>query len=319
MAMKYSLILIAMMGCFVGCGEDTASPSEPVTAEPPAPPTNILSLGIRGWSFVGPNEIASGWTTIRITNDSGMTHFGLVYRMPDGVTAEMMSDQVVKPIQAMLTANLEGEPDKAAEIAQTIPAWIGDIVYMGGPGMMSHGVVGEATMYLDPGNYIVECYVKTNGIQHNYNPEPGAHGMVLPLTVTAEDGGMPEPDANVTLEVTNAGYQIAEGRFATGTNSVRINFVEQRLYNDFVGHDAHMFRITPETDVEEAARWVDFFPMTGQQTPAPAHFVGGIHDMRQGSTAYFTVNLQPGRYGIVAEVPNAQEIGLFSIIEVAAD
>ncbi len=27
---------------------------------------NVLSLEIVGWSFVGPNEIGSGWTTVRI-------------------------------------------------------------------------------------------------------------------------------------------------------------------------------------------------------------------------------------------------------------
>ena len=278
---------------------------------------NVLSLEIVGWSFVGPSKIESGWTTIKILNDSGMTHHGLVYRLPDGVTAEMVSDQVVKPFQKSLTASIAGDLDQAAELLKTIPAWLGDIIYMGGPGMMSNGVVGEATMYLEPGDYVVECYVKTNGVQHNYNPQPGAHGMVLPLMVKAEPGGMSEPDATVTMEISNSGYEVTEGEFVVGENSVRIKFVEQKLYNDFVGHDAHFFKITGETDVEASAKWVDFFPMDGQQTPAPAHFVGGIHDMPEGSTAYFKLELEEGEYGIVAEVPNAREIGLFKSFTVS--
>ncbi len=79
-----------------------------------------------------------------------MTHFGLVYKLPDGVTAQMVSDQVVKPFQEGLTARLEGDVDKANEIAKTVPAWIGEFVYLGGPGMISDGVTGEATMYLEP-------------------------------------------------------------------------------------------------------------------------------------------------------------------------
>jgi hypothetical protein len=98
-----------------------------------------------------------------------------------------------------------------------------------------------------------------------------------------------------------------------------VKFVEQRLYNNFVGHDAHFFRISPDTDVEASARWVDFFPNDGQQTPAPAHYVGGIHDMPEGSTAYIKMQLEEGEYGIVAEVPDAQEIGLFRRITVADD
>lgn len=303
--------------CFLaGCGEDQSDSNVSLPEQTSNVDSNVLSLEIDGWSFVGPNEIDSGWTTVRINNQSGMTHFGLVYRLPEGVTAQMVSDQVVKPFQETLTASLEGDFEKAAEIAATVPAWISEIVYFGGPGMISDGVVGEATMYLEPGNYVVECYVKTDGFQHNYNPNLGEHGMVLPLTVKEEAGGMDEPESTVTLEVSNSGYRITDGEFAVGENAVQIRFVEQKLYNDFIGHDAHFFRIAPETDVEAAAKWVDFFPMDGQQTPAPAHFVGGIHDMPEGSIAYFKVDLEAGEYGIVAEVPNAKDVGLFKTFSI---
>lgn len=315
--MRYNVIALGMTCILSGCDD------APIVAEDKTEPTdskeNVLSLDIVGMSFVGANEIGSGWTTVRINNESGMTHFGLVYRLPHGVTAAMVSDQIIRPFQESLTASLAGDADKAADVLGAIPAWIGDIVYMGGPGMISSGVVGEATMYLEPGNYVVECYVKTNGVQHNYNPAPGALGMMLPLTVTATPGGMPEPTATVVMEISNSGYDITEGKFAAGDNSVRVEFVEQRLYNDFVGHDAHFFRIGPETDVEAAARWVDFFPVDGQQTPAPAHFVGGIHDMPEGSTAYFKIHLEEGEYGIVAEVPDAKQVGLFRTFVVTKD
>jgi hypothetical protein len=182
--------------------------------------------------------------------------------------------------------------------------------------MISNGIVGETTVFLEPGNYIIECYVKTNGIQHNYNPNPGEFGMVLPLTVTATPGGMAEPDANVTMQISNSGYSISDGAFVVGENMLRVEYVEQQLYNGLVGHDAHFFEITPETDVDAAAKWVDFFPIDGQQTPAPARYVGGIHDMPAGSTAYVKLSLDAGEYGIVAEVPDAQSKGLFTTISV---
>ncbi len=309
-------MLFLVMFCFMSGCDNTQSVSEEIAS---GSTENILSLEIVGLSFVGPTEIGSGWTTIRINNDSGMTHHGLVYRLPDGITEEMVNEQVVRPIQESLTANIAGDLNRATEIMQTIPAWIGDFVYMGGPGMISHGVAGETTMYLEPGEYIVECYVKTNGVQHNYNPIPGARGMVLGLTVKEEPGGMSEPDANVTLAISNSGYAIENGEFVAGENNVRVKFAEQRLYNNFVGHDAHFFRILPDTDVEASAKWVDFFPNDGQQTPAPAHYVGGIHDMPEGSTAYIKMQLEEGEYGIVAEVPDAQEIGLFHRFTVAGD
>lgn len=285
------------------CGTPAPEPAE--TAE------NVLELDVEGLKFVGPDTIRSGWTTVRINNSGGMTHHGLVYRLPEGVTAQMLDEQVVRPIQASLTAMIAGDTDKAAQIASTFPAWLVDIEYMGGPGMMSDGVTGEATMFLTPGNYIVECYVKSNGVQHNFNPVPGELGMVLPLTVLPEDGGMGEPDANVTLGLYNDGYRITDGAFVLGENSVRVEFVQQQLYNDFVGHDVHVFRMDADTDVEAAARWPDFFPVDGQQTPAPAKFVGGIHDMPEGSTGYFKVDLETGDYGMTAEIPGAEAKGFF--------
>jgi len=161
--MRRKLLVLGILCFFSGCdkAQTVTENSENISLDSTE---NVLSLEIVGWSFVGPNEIGSGWTTIKILNDSGMTHHGLVYRLPDGVTAEMVSDQVVKPLQKSLTASIAGDLDQAAELLKTIPAWIGDIIYMGGPGMMSNGVVGEATMYLEPGDYVVECYVKTGGI-----------------------------------------------------------------------------------------------------------------------------------------------------------
>lgn len=279
-------------------------------SEPPVS-ENILELEVVGMSFEGPETIKSGWTTVRVINESGMTHHALVYRLPEGITAEMVDEQIVNPIQGSLTAALDGDMELAAEFAGAIPPWVTELVWLGGPGMMSNGVTGEATMYLEPGNYIVECYVKTNGVQHNYNPVPGEFGMVFPLTVESEDGGMSEPDANVTLSLSNSGYALTDGAFVPGENSVRVTFDEQRLYNNFVGHDAHVFRIDEDTDVDAAAAWPDFFPTDGQQTPAPAHFVGGIHDMPEGTTGYFTMDLETGDYGLTAEIPDAQENGFF--------
>ena len=300
--------LLAVCILLAGCS------GAPVEQEVEA--TNILPLEVVGMHFTGPDTVKSGWTTVRVDNAAGMEHFALVYRLPDGVTAEMVDEDLVRVFQASLTERLAGNDAEADRLLGTMPDWVAQLIWLGGPGMMSDGTAAEATMYLEPGNYIAECYVKTNGVQHNFNPEPGQLGMVHPFTVVDEAGGMAEPDANVTLELRNDGYRIADGAFRPGANRVRANFVEQKLYNGFVGHDAHVFRIDRDADVDAAAKWIDFFPATGQQTPAPARFVGGIHDMPQGSTGYFTLDLEPGRYGIVAEIPDTQGTGHFAEFEV---
>ena len=41
--------------------------------------------------------------------------------------------------------------------------------------------------------------------------------------------------------------------------------------------------------------------------PAPfaITFLGGVNDMPEGNTGYFTVTLEKGNYALISEVPNA--------------
>jgi len=117
--MRLLALAVAILG-LAACGGET---QETIT-----PNENVLNLRVQGLKFVGPSEIESGWTTIRIDNTGGMTHHALVYRLPDGITPEMLDGQVVRPTRASLTATIEGDPQKAAAIAATIPAWVGELV-----------------------------------------------------------------------------------------------------------------------------------------------------------------------------------------------
>ena len=39
----------------------------------------------------------------------------------------------------------------------------------------------------------------------------------------------------------------------------------------------------------------------GLRAPAPATFVGGVQEMPEGRTAYFTIDLEAGRYAWISE------------------
>jgi len=71
-----------------------------------------------------------------------------------------------------------------------------------------------------------------------------------------------------------------------------------------LSHDVHLARLEDETDLDALGAWMDWSQPTGLDTPPPAVFLGGTHEMQAGETAYFTVTLEPGRYAWIAEVPN---------------
>ena len=61
---------------------------------------------------------------------------------------------------------------------------------------------------------------------------------------------------------------------------------------------------------------MDWTQPTGLETPAPAEFLGGTHEMPAGGRAYFTVRLEPGRYAWIAEVPSPVEKGMLKTFTV---
>ena len=70
------------------------------------------------------------------------------------------------------------------------------------------------------------------------------------------------------------------------------------------------------TDGLEA--WMNWATPTGLMTPAPEGitFMGGTNDAPAGSTQYFEVDLSPGNYAFISEVPNSKAKGMLKTFKV---
>ena len=305
------LTLVAII-TFTSFGYITHDEAAPHTPDDP----NVVEIVARGLTFEAPDNISSGWTTFRLKNESGMAHFALIERLPEGIGLEDQQEEVAPVFQEGMDLLNEGKVDAAMEAFGKLPEWFGDLVFLGGPGLVSPGRSAEATVYLEPGTYLIECYVKTNGVFHSYNPNPDTYGMVHALTVTEEesDASAPAPTLEITLS-RERGVEV-DGEVSAGQHTVAVHFADQVAHENFVGHDVHLVRLEEDTDVEALETWMDWTQPTGLETPAPASFVGGINEMPAGETAYFTVVLEPGRYAWIAEVPNPGEKGMLKTFRV---
>jgi hypothetical protein len=312
-----SILMVLGLALLAGCGQEpqpvhgTAEEPAPTTTIAPAPDREpyIVELRAVGKTFQGPAEIPSGWTTFRFVNASSMIHFALIDVPPDGVTAEMMSETVMQPFQLAMDAMNAGDEQAVNAAFSSIPEWIGELGRNGGPGFLSAGRIGQSTVFLEPGYYIIECYVKSEGIFHSTPPAEGQLGMIMGLTVTDEANGAPEPTANVTLAVRNSGFEITSGRLQTGSNTIRVDFVEQQALPSFVGNDVHLIPVNDADSIEQAAAWLDWRTPDGLEDPAPVPFLGGLNDLPAGAHGYFTVVLEAGDYAFIAEMPNPQAGG----------
>jgi len=112
--------------------------------------------------------------------------------------------------------------------------------------------------------------------------------------------------------------EIADGALAAGGNTIRVNFVEQQQLPSFVGNDVHLMRVDGDDSIRLADAWLDWRSKDGLEDPSPVTFLGGINDMPAGSHGYFTVDLEPGEYAFVAEMPGPAAAGFVLPFSVAA-
>lgn len=265
-------------------------------------------------------EIEAGWTTLEFDNQSQYTHFAYLQKIPQDAIDEAEEEdidlltywveQIVDPFQVFMDHILGTEPEPP-----TFPSWFGQIVPSGGAGLTAGHTTSRTTLNLDPGKYQVECYVKNDDNEfHSYR------GMYDLLTVTDDESGIPEPEATLELSLSNDAGISVPAEVRPGQHTVAVTFQDQQKYAHLLGHDVHLIRLNDETDVDDVNGWMDWTNSWGESGDQlvsdgsePGRFIGGVKDIWTEDlprTGYLHVNLKPGDYAWVAEVPNPDEKGL---------
>ncbi len=244
------------------------------------------------------DTIPAGWTTFRLVNASPFVHFIFFDFLPGDRTSEDLMSDVSPIFQESSYLIMEGKDEEAMNVFSKLPEWFEGLVFRGGTGYTSPGLTTEATYFMAPGNYVMECYVKTPDGTYHWNM-----GMYKDLHVTADTSNVEEPQSSdIQITITDKGLQV-EGEPAAGEQLVAVNFEQDNP--GLIGKDVHVVKLNDTTDVDEVAAWMDFMTAEGlvstAENPGPASFVGGTHEMPKGSNAYFTVDLEPGRYAWISE------------------
>ncbi|MCL6265916.1 hypothetical protein [Flagellimonas myxillae] len=306
-----SPILMFFLGAMLSmqsCKTDKKQVSESEEAN-----SKVIEIVSEKMDFQMVDTIPSGWNTFRYINKSPQTHFFLVDKYPPGKTSED-AEKVIGPIfDAGMKLINEGKMDEAMEAFGQLPEWFGEVVFLGGTGLLSPGVSGETTLYLEPGNYILECYVKmSNGIFHT------SMGMTKDLVVSEQKSGNQELKANINLSVSSSNGIFTKDSIVGGLQTFAVHFVDQIVHENFVGHDINLVKLSEDASMEELENWMNWATPTGLMEPAPEGltFLGGVNDMPAGRTGFFTVQLDPGKYVLISEVPNPTAKGLLRTFEI---
>jgi hypothetical protein len=266
-------------------------PALPSAAESP-----VMEITATDYAFRAPDTAPSGWTTIRLVNEGEEPHFVFISRLPEGITIEQYEVDLHGVFAEAWYSVRDGRatPQEAmATLFGSMPAWSADLQMIGGPGLVSPGRTTLSTLYLAPGNYALECYMKTAAGEIHY-----MDGMVRPLVITEQRSDAAPPTADIRVTLSNTGIEL-DGDLAAGRRTFAVHVAENPEVG--YGHSAHLARLDPDTDLDDVIAWMDWFDRAGLTPPAPAEFLGGLHFMPEGETGYFTADLEPGRYVLLSE------------------
>ncbi|MBI3603886.1 MAG: hypothetical protein HY205_05510 [Nitrospirae bacterium] len=232
-----------------------------------AVPTEDAAFTAQEFAFAGPDRIAEGWRSIRLTNQGRDLHQIQFLKLPENKTAE--------DFRAAIKADWS-----------KMPSWV---QRAGGVNSVTPGRDAVAVIRLEPGDYVVIC-----GIPDVRGKPHVVHGMMRPLRVTpsVESANSP-PAADVIL--TARDFSFAMDRvLKAGPQTVRLRNEGRQA------HEVVFVHLTPGASVED---FLDAF-MPGSPNNQAGLPLGGLVGIDPGRDGFFLVDLKPGRYGLLCFLPD---------------
>lgn len=156
---------------------------------------------------------------------------------------------------------------------------------------MDPGSSSNATLALEPGNYLAFCEIP--------GPDPRPHfmkGMVKAFTVTppARDAALPPTDLTITMSEYSFSFShpISSGHHVIAVENA--------------GAQPHMLvihREAPGSGVKEFLAWGE----NPNGEPQPGAGWGGVTTIAPGETVVFEEDFPPGRYFLICFTPDAKD------------
>ncbi len=264
--------------------------------------SNAVVITATDFAFEAPEEIASGWTNIRFRNKGEQIHLLLFSRLPEGKNIDNYLTEAGIPYNKLWYLIRDGNatPQKMEASMGEIPEWFGEVKFMGGAGLVMPGGEAETTINLPPGNYVLECYAKTEDGEIHF-----MEGMARPILVNNRSSEISPPEEDIELTIENGNMKV-RGELTSGKQVVKVKVAEKPETG--LGHNVHLARLETGANLQEVVQWMNWFTPNGLRAPSPAHvtFMGGMHFLPINRPGYFTVDFSPGRYLFISG-PAAQQ------------
>jgi len=252
-----------------------------------------------------PDQLPAGWTTFVLSNQmANSIHEISLVQLPEGATHEEYLTDYMSAWETVLREYQEGVVERAGingRVIEMLPDWSGDIRYTSTRGMVSPGRTAERTVYMEPGNYMMVCWLKTEDGEIHI-----IEGMHWEFTVMEEAANTPEPNPESQITLHENEIEV-NWEPETGTHSFAVEF---GFNPEGYENNVHLIRMNDGTDLDEVNEWMDWYKLGGLRSPSPAEFLGGLGFVRTVDTAYFSLDItEPGEYAWIVFISQGE--GLF--------
>jgi hypothetical protein len=209
-----------------------------------------------------PDSIMAGLRHVRFENRGTRIHEAMLVRLPAGMTAM----------------------DYAAAVAGGEPFPKGAID-CSGPGLTSPGEALDLWVALEPGRYIVVCWMAHPGergaFEQHVTQAPPREFVVRDRVVND-----PEPAADATLRMVDYRFEL-DGEIEAGTRTLRVDMLGPSM------HEMDWYRLHDGSGLQDLKAW----QARGRKVPPPATALGGVLDSHDiGRTVWVRRRFAPGRY-----------------------
>jgi hypothetical protein len=236
---------------------------------------NVVTITTTEYAFGMPDTIPAGLTTFRLVNQGNELHHASLVRLGGG---RSMAD-----FQVGLAAAMKSHAPP--------PSWM---AFVGGPNAVTLGDTGVATQMLQPGSYVVVCWIPTlDGVPHVMK------GMLHPLTVIAAATPSPavEPAADVTMKLTDYDFVLSQPLTA-GRHVVRVENAGAQA------HEVVIAALAPGKSLKDFIAW----EAGGEKGPLPtSQWLGGVTTLDAGGHSQFATTFAPGSYLLLCFWPDAKD------------
>jgi len=258
----------------------TAEAPKPTVAPPPTeaptqPPAPValpeITIDSADYSYTAPASLSAGWSRIILTNSGAEPHHVQFLRLNDGVTVPQFEE-----------AMKQAEGPALAQTKQ-----------VGGVGAIHPGGTASAVLYLPAGEYVILCFIPSpaDGVAHH------AKGMLTSLIVTPAEGTAAAPQADLVIRLKDFIFDMPN-KLPAGPLTIQV-------IND--GPEPHELNILKLEEGKTLNDVIQF--LNGAGGPPPFAPVGGMNGLDQGLTGYAEINLAPGKYIAICNIPSPQHQG----------